>query len=54
MYSGLDFSYYIVYEECQIMGGGLHRGSILATHPAAPGLILGILKNFSLDVAEIY
>ena len=28
-----------------------HRGSILASHPAAPGLILSIPKNFSLDVA---
>ena len=28
-------------------------GSILA-HSAAPGLILGIPKDFSLDVAEIY
>ena len=26
----------------------------LALHLAAPGLILGIPKNFSLDVAEIY
>ena len=33
-------------------GGGLH--STLASYPAAPDLILGILKNFSLDVAEIY
>ena len=32
--------------------GGLH--STLASYPAAPDLILGILKNFSLDVAEIY
>ena len=28
--------------------------SVLALHPAAPGLILGVPKNFSLDVAEIY
>ena len=28
--------------------------SILISHPAAPGLILSIPKNFSLDVAEIY
>ena len=35
---------------------GPHRtmDSILASHPAAPGLILGISKNFFLDVAEIY
>ena len=32
----------------------LHRGSILASHPAALGSLLGISKNFSLDVAEIY
>ena len=32
----------------------LHRGNILASHPAALGSILGIVKNFSLDVAEIY
>ena len=25
-----------------------------AFHPSAPGLILGVPKNFSLDVAEIY
>ena len=30
------------------------EGGILASHPAVPGLILGIAKNFSLDVAEIY
>ena len=27
---------------------------IFASHPGVPGLILGIAKNFSLDVAEIY
>ena len=31
-----------------------HRGSILALHPAAPGLILSIPMNISLDVAQIY
>ena len=31
-----------------------HRGSILASHPAAPGSILGVPKNFSLNFAEIY
>ena len=31
-----------------------HRGCIPASHPAAPGLILGIPKNFTLDVAFIY
>ena len=30
------------------------RGSIHASHPVAPGLILGDPKNFSLGVAEIY
>ena len=29
-------------------------GSALALHPVAPGSILGIPKNFSLDVEEIY
>ena len=28
--------------------------STLALHPVAPGSILGITKNLSLDVAEIY
>ena len=40
-----------------MVGGGLHalhRGITLASHAAAPDLILSILKNFSLDVAEIY
>ena len=27
--------------------------SVVALHPAAPGLILGVPKNFSLDVTEI-
>ena len=31
-----------------------HRGSILASHPGAPGSIHSITKNFSIDVAEIY
>ena len=35
-------------------GGYSTMDSVLATHPAAPGLILSIPKNFSLDVAEIY
>ena len=34
--------------------GVKHKGSTLASHPAASGLIIGITKNFSLDVAEIY
>ena len=32
----------------------LHIGSILDSHPAAPGLILSAPKNFHLDVADIY
>ena len=28
-------------------------GSILASHPAAPGLVLGVPKNLFFDVAEI-
>ena len=31
-----------------------HRGRILTPHPVVMGSILGISKNFSLDVAEIY
>ena len=34
--------------------GGLHSTEVLASLPSVPGLILGILINFSLDVAEIY
>ena len=38
-----------------LLGVAYHRGSIRASHPAAPGLILGVPKNvFILDVAEIY
>ena len=39
-----------------MVGGGRisQMGGILAWHLAAPGSILGIFKNFSLDVAEIY
>ena len=36
------------------MGTAWHRGSIPAYHLAATGSILGIPKNVSLDVAEIY
>ena len=28
-------------------GAALHRGSVLAFHPAAPGSVLGVPKNFS-------
>ena len=35
-------------------GAAQHRGSILASHPAATGSILGAPNNFSLHVAEIY
>ena len=31
-----------------------NRDSILSFNPAAPGLIQSILKNFYLNVAEIY
>ena len=34
-------------------GAARHRGRILASHKAPPGLILGIPKNY-FDVAEIY
>ena len=34
-------------------GAALHIGSILASHPAAPGSILSVPKNFSVDVAEL-
>ena len=34
-------------------GGGLHSIEQTCFSPAAPGLILGVPKNFSLDVAEI-
>ena len=44
-----------------LFGGGLGgigehstMDSILASHPATPGLILGNPKNFSIDVAENY
>ena len=40
-----------------VLVGVTHRGSVCASHPAAPGSILGIPKNFSetliLDVADI-
>ena len=42
------------YQKALYLGAALHRGSILASHPAAPGSILGVPKNFSIDVAEIY
>ena len=41
---------YILFFTCTTAGGG----SILALHPTALGLIASVLKNFSLDVAEIY
>ena len=34
-------------------GGAYHRGCILASHPAAPGLIFGIPKKI-FNVAETY
>ena len=33
--------------------GGLHSTEVVTSHPAATGLILGIPKNLSLDVADI-
>ena len=38
----------------KIVGAAKHRGCIPVSHPAAPGLILGMPKNISLDIAEIY
>ena len=38
----------------QHRGAAKHRGCILASHSAAPGLILRIPKNFSLNVADLY
>ena len=37
-------------------GGGAHctENSVLALQPAAPNFILGVPKNFDLDVVEIY
>ena len=35
------------------LDAGMHRGSILASQPAALGSILDIPKNFSIAVAEI-
>ena len=43
------------YEHYHILGRPLStKDSILALLPAAPGMILGVPKNFSLDIAEIY
>ena len=36
------------------MGGGVQMDSILALQPAAPGALLGVPKNFSLDAYDIY
>ena len=33
-------------------GGSKHRGSIRASHPAAPGSALGVTKNFILHATE--
>ena len=41
-----------IWDTDSVLGGCIAQ--ILASHPAATGLILGIPKNFSLDVAEIY
>ena len=39
---------------CLFRGAAQHRGSILASHSAAPGSIVGVPKNFYLDVAKLY
>ena len=44
----------VEYKALSDLGAALLSGSILASHPAAMGSILGISKNFSLDLAEIY
>ena len=35
------------------VGAVQHKGSVFASHPTAPGLILGIPEELSLDVVEI-
>ena len=40
-------------KQSTLLKGAQHRRSILASHPAARGSILGILKTFFLDVVEI-
>ena len=57
MFSWLSsFSYSRTNKYCGVVGGGPHStmDSNFASHPAALGSILGVPKNFSLDVAEIY
>ena len=41
-------------ESLKYWGATKHRGSILASHPAALVLIPSIHKNFSLAVVEIH
>ena len=54
MFSWLSsFSYSRTNKYCGVVGVDL-IAQWIALHPAAPGLILCIPKNFSLDVAEIY
>ena len=54
----LDFQKGSLFLTCvSILSWGPHStlNSVLALHPAAPGLILGVHKKFSsLDVADIY
>ena len=38
----------------QRRGAAEHRGSLSASHPQTTGSILGISKNYSFHVAEIY
>ena len=52
-----DLQLCVFFKNCANMGGGgaaQLRGSVLDYHSAAPGLILGVPNNFSLDVTEIY
>ena len=35
-------------------GAVQHSGSVFASHPTAPGLILGIPEELSLDVTKIH
>ena len=58
LYSKINVSFHRVIEIRKIVPGrgmaAQHRGSILASQPAAPSSILSVPKDFSLDVAETY
>ena len=43
-----------IFKDDKIVEAGCIEKWIAFLHPAAPGLILGIPKNFSLDIVEIY